>query len=123
MVQGVPPMKPTYIFAKKTRRSLFVAKTLTLAALVLAVMALSQPAALAQCTLTSPDTWSHGSSSNWNNGGNWSGGVPNSSSTNVCITDGSSAVTLDLNASVASLQLASGNALDFNQGTQLLVYR
>jgi hypothetical protein len=80
------------------------------------------PVAVAQCTLSSPDTWSHGSSSNWNNGGNWSGGVPNSSSTNVCITDGSSTVTLDTNVSVASLQLASGNALDFNPGTQIILY-
>ena len=86
------------------------------------IVTLGQPAAFAQCVLSSPDTWSLGSSGNWNNAGHWSTGVPNSSSTNVCITDGSSTVTLDINASVASLQLASGNALDFNGNTQLVVY-
>ena len=37
--------------------------------------------------------------------------VPNSSSTNVSIVDGSSTVTLDMNASVANLTLAGGNTL------------
>ena len=77
--------------------------------------------ASAQCTLTgSPATWSVGSSSNWNTPTNWSTGtVPNSSGINVCITDGSSTVTLDTNAQVASLQLASGNTLSINSGRTL----
>jgi hypothetical protein len=86
------------------------------------IVTLGRSAAFAQCTLSSPDTWSKGSNGNWSGGGNWTSGVPNSSSTNVCITDGSSTVTLDTDVSVASLQLASGNALDFNPNTQIVLY-
>jgi PEP-CTERM motif len=97
---------------------LFAASLAMLVTLCLA----SSVASAATCTLTSPDTWMHGANGTWNVGSNWSSGVPNSSSTNTCITDGSSTVTLDVNVSVASLQLASGNALDFNPNTQLSVY-
>ena len=75
----------------------------------------------ATCTLSSPDTWSHGANGNWSVAGNWSSGVPNSASTNTCITDGSSTVTLNIAASVGDLQLASGNILNFNGNTQLSV--
>jgi PEP-CTERM motif len=89
---------------------------------ILVTLTLASTGAFAQCTLSSPDTWSHGANGNWNVAGNWSSGIPNSSSTNTCITDGSSTVTLNINATVADLQLASGNALDFNGNTQLSVY-
>ncbi|MGD0230317.1 MAG: hypothetical protein ABSC19_08155 [Syntrophorhabdales bacterium] len=53
-----------------------------------------------------------GPDSNWSDGANWTPlVVPNSPSTNVSITDGASTVTLDTNASVANLSLASGNTL------------
>jgi fibronectin-binding autotransporter adhesin len=56
-------------------------------------------------------TWIDGNG-NWNNAANWSPiGVPNGSTTNVYITDGTSTVTLDNSASVASLHLANGNTL------------
>ena len=43
---------------------------------------------------------------------NWSSdAVPNNPTTNVCITDGLSTVTLNQNASVGSLQLAGGNTV------------
>ena len=112
----------TTSFLSLSRRCTFSAKVMIASFGAALIVALAAASAVAQCTLSSPDTWSHGSSSNWNNGTNWSGGVPNSSSTNVCITDGSSTVTLDTNVSVASLQLASGNALDFNPGTQIILY-
>lgn len=73
-----------------------------------------------QCTLSGAvSTWIDGNS-NWNNGLNWSpNAVPNSASTSVCITHGSSTITLDINATVGDLQLASGNALNVQQGLML----
>src|SRR6516164_6234572 len=81
---------------------------------------LCSAAAFGQCTLTGTlSTWKDGNS-NWNNSANWSPAVvPNSGSTNVCITNGTSTVTLDTSPSIASLQLASGNTLTFNRGTVL----
>jgi len=73
-----------------------------------------------QCTLSSPTTWTDGNG-NWSVAGNWSGGVP-TSSTNTCITDGTSTVTLDVSGSTADLQLASGNILNFDPGTILSVF-
>ncbi len=68
-------------------------------------------------------TWSLGTSSNWNNSGNWTPSVvPNSSGASVLITDNTSTVTLDINASVATLQLATGNTLNLASGTALTVY-
>jgi hypothetical protein len=89
---------------------------------LLSVLCFSAPAALGQCTLGGTvSTWNDGSS-NWNSGSNWSPtGVPNSSSTSVCITDHTSTVTLDINATVDNLQLASGNALNVQQSSTLAV--
>jgi fibronectin-binding autotransporter adhesin len=80
-------------------------------------------AAFGQCTLTGTvSTWNDGNS-NWNNAANWKpSGVPNSPSTSVCITNGTSAVNLDINASVDNLQLARGNTLSFNGNTQFSVF-
>jgi hypothetical protein len=69
----------------------------------------------AGCTLTGTlSTWALGANGNWSTPAtNWSpSGAPNSSSNNVCITDGTSTVTLDTSPSIASLQLASGNTLN-----------
>jgi hypothetical protein len=87
---------------------------------LIVVLGFTTPAALAQCSLTSPATWSYGASSNWSTGTNWSSGVA-PSGTNVCITDGTSAVILDTNPSVANLQLASGNTLTTESGTELTI--
>src|SRR5579875_2921487 len=71
-----------------------------------------KPALAATCTLTSPTTWSLGSSGVWGTAGNWNPAtVPNSSSTNVCIVDGTSTVSLDGSFTVGDLQLASGNTV------------
>src|SRR5215472_9842596 len=76
----------------------------------------------AACTLSSPTTWTLGSSGSWTVNGNWTPATfPNSSGTNVCIVDGVSTVTLSASVSTASLQLASGNALDIAIGNSLSV--
>ncbi|HMD98112.1 MAG TPA: hypothetical protein VKM93_12395, partial [Terriglobia bacterium] len=89
---------------------------------LLAVACFSAPAAFCQCTLSGTvSTW-NGGNSNWNNGSNWSPtGVPNSSSTSVCITDGTSTVTLDTTPTLANLQLASGNTLTTGLGIYFFV--
>ena len=64
------------------------------------------------CSLASPVSWALGASGSWAAPTNWSSdAVPNNPTTNVCITDGLSAVTLNQNASVGSLQLAGGNTV------------
>ena len=73
-----------------------------------------------QCgTLSAPSTtWSDGNGS-WSASGNWTSGTPNAS-TNACILDGTSTVTVDTNGNVAEgLQLASGNILNINAGASL----
>ena len=89
----------------------------------LVMVCLCSGAAFAQCTLTGTlSTWNDGNS-NWNTASNWKpAGVPNSSTTSVCITNGTSAVNLDINASVDNLQLAKGNTLSFNGNTQLSAF-
>jgi hypothetical protein len=56
-------------------------------------------------------TWSDGNGS-WGAAGNWTSGTPNAS-TNACILDSTSAVTLDTNGSALGLQLATGNSLHY----------
>ena len=99
--------------------------------ILVTTLAYSPVTAFGQCTLTGTvSTWALGSSSNWYTAGNWNPmGIPNSSGTSVCITDGVSTVTLDSNIStnVNDLQLASGNTLTtgtnidlFVNGTQII---
>jgi PEP-CTERM motif len=78
-------------------------------------------AAFGQCTLGGTlSTWNISGDGSWSTGSDWNpNGVPNSGSTNVCITNGTSTVTLDINATVDDLQLATGNTLTGNLGTQL----
>jgi hypothetical protein len=79
---------------------------------LLAVVCFSAPAALGQCTLTGTvSTWTDANGV-WSTPGNWNNGEPNSASTSACITDGTSTVTLDVSATIASLQLATGNTLN-----------
>ncbi len=89
---------------------------------ILAMLALSASPGYSACTLSSPTTWSLGASGDWNVNGDWSSGTyPNSTSTNVCIVDGVSTVTLNTSATVADLQLASGNSLNILTGEALAV--
>ena len=64
-------------------------------------------------------TWNDGNGA-WSLGGNWTAGVP-TGGTNACITDGTSAVTLNGAGTVANLQVGSGNSLTLNQNSQLSV--
>src|SRR5260370_12559220 len=90
---------------------------------VLSVSFAARRAHAAPCTLSSPTTWNIAGNDTWSTNGDWNpAAFPNSSSTNTCITNGTSTVTLDTNASVADLQLASGNTLSTNLGTQLSVF-
>lgn len=68
----------------------------------------------AQCgSLGAPSTtWSDGNGT-WSGSGNWTSGAPNTS-TNACILDGASTVTLDPNGNALGLQLSSGNVLNIN---------
>ncbi len=88
-------------------------------AALLAVLCYSAPAALGQCSLAGADTWNVAGNGNWNAGADWTSGEPNSAATNVCITNGTSAVTLNTDATVADLQLGSGNTLNLGLNTQL----
>ena len=74
------------------------------------------------CSLATPVLWVSGASGVWADGVNWSSGsVPDSPTTNVCITDGLSTVALNTNISVGSLQLAAGNTLSMLPGTNLAI--
>jgi hypothetical protein len=75
---------------------------------------------LAQCKLASPDSWALGANGNWGVSANWSSGVyPDSPGTSVCVTDNTSTVTLDVNATVGSLHLGVGNSVLMSPGTSL----
>src|SRR5271157_6136871 len=97
-----------------------VVRTLAATVAALVMLCLCSTGVFGQCTLSAPTTWTDGNG-NWGDPGNWSGGVP-TSSTNTCITDGTSTVTLDVSGSTADLQLASGNILNFDPGTILSVF-
>jgi hypothetical protein len=64
------------------------------------------------CTLSTPTVWSDGNGT-WGMSANWTPGViPDSSTANVCITDGTSTVTIpDISPTFASLQIGGGNTL------------
>ena len=110
---GAPPTPS----ASTLRRGMAVLSLATVALLLTGTAA----ALAGTCSLSAPlSTWGLGASGDWNTAGHWSpASVPNSSSQNVCIVDGTSTVTLDISASIASLQLASGNGLSFNPGVSL----
>ena len=78
--------------------------------------------AFGQCTLASPDSWQHTGTGTWTTAGNWSGGVP-TSSTNACITNGTSGsptvVNLTSFSEVNNLQLGGFNTLNVNSGAGL----
>jgi len=84
------------------------------------------------CLAPGPETawaqssWNDGNS-NWNTAGNWSPvGGPNSSTTDVSITNGTSStpttVTLDVSPSIQNLMLANYNTLSFGLSQTLFVY-
>ena len=72
----------------------------------------------AQCgSLSAPSTtWQNGGNSFWNLDGNWTTGTP-TASTNACILNGTSTVTLDTTGNVLGLQIATGNTLVISSGS------
>ena len=75
------------------------------------------------CTGTTTN-WIGPASGNWSNAANWStDAVPNSSTTNVCISDahGAAAVTLDTSVSVGNLYIDSGSSLTISNNQMLTV--
>jgi hypothetical protein len=66
----------------------------------------------AQCgSLSAPSTmWQNGGNSFWNIDGNWTSGTP-TATTNACILNGTSTVTLNTVGSVLGLKIATGNTL------------
>src|SRR5882762_1041558 len=94
---------------------------------LLAVGSFCAPAALGQCPTLggTVSNWIVAGSGNWNTGGNWSAGEPNSATTSACITNDTSGtptvVTLNVAATVDDLQLGSFDALSANLNTQLTV--
>jgi fibronectin-binding autotransporter adhesin len=99
-------------------------RTLSAVLAVIAVLCLYSVSAFGQCTLTGTvSTWNISGSGNWNAGSDWSpAGAPNSQTDSVCITNGTSTVTLNQNASIDSLQIGHGNTLTYATGNQLGVY-
>jgi hypothetical protein len=93
---------------------------------VLVLFCLCSTAAFGQCTLSGPvSSWNDGTG-NWSNGSDWTGGVPNSPTQSVCITNGTmgapSVVNLNIDASINNLQLGTFDTLNFEAGTQLEVF-
>src|ERR1700722_15977682 len=99
-------------------------RTLVGALTVAVMLCLYSASAFGQCTLTGTlSTWNIAGSGNWSAGSDWNpAGAPNSQTDSVCITNGTSTVNLDQNASIDSLQLAHGNTLSYNTGSQLGVF-
>lgn len=96
-----------------------------IAVFVVVFVALSAARGFGQCTLSSPSQWNV-TSGNWSVAGNWTpASVPNSSTTNVCLTNGTSGTAattvLDISATVADLQLGSFNSLSILTGQTLVV--
>jgi fibronectin-binding autotransporter adhesin len=99
----------------KTTRVVAPRAMTVLSASILAVLA-NAPAAQAQTT----DTWSLGASGLWSVAGNWSAGLPGSTS-NVDIIDGTSTVTLNISAGINDLTVGSGNTLSIDNGDSLSI--
>jgi hypothetical protein len=81
-------------------------------AVLMASMLLGAGQLWAQCgSLKAPSTtWQNGGNSFWGLDGNWTSGTP-TASTNACILNGTSTVTLNATGNVLGLQLATGNTL------------
>src|ERR1700733_6498235 len=104
-------------------RSSYWNKSQSVAVATLFLSCLSAAPAFAACTLSSPTSWT-GTAGNWFGGGNWDNSDPNSASTNVCITNGTSGtpstVALNNTAVINSLQLGANNTLNIsNQEVQV----
>jgi hypothetical protein len=105
----------------KTARVLASRARTAVPASILALLA-SVPMARAQTI----DTWSLGKSGLWSVAGNWSAGVPNNGTPSgatydVDIIDGTSTVTLNIDAGINDLTVGSGNTLAIGSGGTLTI--
>ena len=90
------------------------------------LLCLCSTTAFGQCTLSGPVSSWTGGTGNWNDAVDWNGGVPNSQTQSVCITNGTmaapSVVNLNIDASINDLQLGTFDTLNFDPGTMLEVF-
>jgi hypothetical protein len=109
---GSPAIRPHHSFR-------MVSCALPSLLMLLLSLSLGAGQAWPQCgSLGGPSTtWSDGNGA-WGAAGNWTSGTP-SPTTNACILDGTSTVTLDTNGNAFGLQLATGNSLNINAGVSL----
>jgi fibronectin-binding autotransporter adhesin len=89
------------------------------ALILVAFISFGSGQARAQCgLLAAPSTTWNDGNGNWGVAGNWTSGTP-TSSTNACILDGTSTVTVNTSGQAAAVQVASGNALNINAAASL----
>ena len=90
-------------------------------AVALAVLALGGVAsnsAEAACNLAGATFWNFAGTGDWTTAADWTpNSVPNSTGTDVCITNGTGVVTLTTSQSVGKLQIGAGNGLNITTGT------
>src|SRR5262249_45954123 len=113
----VSPCIPT----KTPARGLRLVRSIIAALAILAIfVSFGSICTYAQCgNLGAPSTrWQNAGNSFWNLDGNWTSGTP-TASTNACILNGTSTVTLDSAGNAKGLQLASGNTLNMEGGASL----
>ncbi len=97
-------MKYTCAPATEKLSGTVVVRTLAASFTALMMLCLCSITAFGQCTLSGPlSSWNAGTG-DWNNGSDWVGGVPNSQTQSVCITNGTmgapSVVNLNIDASI-----------------------
>jgi PEP-CTERM motif len=101
----------------KSRHTPLKKTALALAVMTLAAGAPAEHAWAAGCSLAGATSWSLAANADWTTASAWNPAVvPNSSGTNVCITNGTGVVTLSTTQAVGSLQVASGNGLNITSG-------
>ncbi len=67
-------------------------------------------------TLSCNDNWTGGGSAEWGSADNWSAGVPNSASVDVCIPAGANVVLPDASFSIGELTVSAGSSLAIGTG-------
>ncbi len=119
-------MKAACVPATEKLSGTVVARMLAATVAALVMLCLYSVTAFGQCSLSGPVSSWTGGTGDWNDAGDWSGGVPNSPTQSVCITNGTmgapSVVNLNIDASINDLQLGTFDTLNFDPGTVLEVF-
>jgi hypothetical protein len=114
-------MKSAWVRSTSKLSGTVVVRMLAATCAALMVLCLYSTTAFGQCM----ETWTD-DNGNWGDSRNWTPHQVPNSSTNTCITDGTSTVTLNYGGQTADLQLAGGNTLNFSSaeltvfGTQII---